>query len=152
VIAKRPSDLVQRAYGLSKAVVRHREALVALALAEIGLRTLPLPVLAKLFGFRLNQAPRSSTDSNGAPSEKASVKANAVARVARRWPFRNTCLRRSVALGLILRSERPVLRLGVVRTETGVRGHAWLELAGRPIGPHDIGEALPLRGPNSGQA
>ncbi len=51
------------------------------------------------------------------------------------WPFRDTCLRRSLVLGWRLRSLSPVLRLGVAEQDGAYQAHAWLVVAGRSIDP-----------------
>jgi hypothetical protein len=145
VIAGRLVQGVTRWVRVSQTVFQHRRAVGALIVTEVGLRGLPLPTLSRVLGFRLQYSDATGEviavgDSRG----DALAAARSIERVARRWPFGDTCLRRAVALGFILRRERPVLRVGVVRTTRGIRGHAWLEIGGKPVDPNHVGEARPF--------
>lgn len=69
-----------------------------------------------------------------------------VALVLRRWPFGDSCLRRALVLGALLRRFDPRLRVGVARNvedgAQGVTAHAWLETTLGSFG-HD-GRSVPL--------
>lgn len=118
-------------------------ALAAALAVEAGLRVLSLGDLARRLGVRLEDgaahrglesgpAPRGPADGLG-PDDVRRVRA--VERVFRSWPVRKRCLRRSLALGYLLRRRRPVLRIGVGRDERGaIHAHAWIEVGGTPLG------------------
>jgi hypothetical protein len=117
---------------------RDLPVLVPLALAvEIGVRTRPLPSVARLLGCRL----RGTTDPTGRTSLTRSERRRtaAVHILFRHWPFTDpdgACLRRSLLLGWVLRRRDPVLRIGVARTTEPdeLTAHAWLEVQGVSIG------------------
>lgn len=80
-----------------------------------------------------------------APADRATiVEAERLARVTG-WAasyglFRPTCLVRALALEALLSARGvtgSVVRVGVRRAPAGLEAHAWLELAGRPIGERD---------------
>lgn len=62
--------------------------------------------------------------------------AGAVVRIAGTSALEATCLRRSLALWVLLRrgGHEPLLRIGVGRDDARAQMHAWVELAGMPIG------------------
>ena len=104
-------------------------AAVRLAAVEIGLRMRPVPDVAQRAGAPLDLTPAvAPTNGATALSEAESRKLVAVRWVARRLPFDDTCLRRSLAMGHVLRSRGPRLRIGVRRLDGRVLAHAWLEL------------------------
>lgn len=80
-----------------------------------------------------------------APADRAAiVEAERLARVigwaASYGLFRPTCLVRALALEGMLSARGvtgAVVRVGVRRAPAGLEAHAWLELAGRPIGERD---------------
>lgn len=80
-----------------------------------------------------------------APADRATiVEAERLARVigwtASYGLFRPTCLVRALALEALLTARGvtgAVVRIGVRRAPAGLEAHAWLELAGRPIGERD---------------
>ena len=119
---------------------RHGYALIVTmawaAVVEAGLRVLGLPRLARVLGVPLSpSAPTESSPSADpsalTPPQQRRMWATDV--VYRNWPFGDTCLRRALVLGRVLRHERPVLRIGVAR-EDEVRAHAWVETSRRSIG------------------
>jgi hypothetical protein len=121
-------------------------ALFALTVVELGIRTLPLPRLAPILGLTLGvDADDSDVSALEPPDPELLWTVRSVASAARRWPFRDTCLRRALALGWLLRAREPTLRLGAMRTANGVRGHAWLEIDGRALDPHGPAAVRPLR-------
>jgi hypothetical protein len=63
-------------------------------------------------------------------------RARAALRATSFWPFGDTCLRRCLLLGLVLRREKPVLRIGVKRDERGnFSAHSWLQVGDRTLDP-----------------
>jgi hypothetical protein len=63
-----------------------------------------------------------------------------LAAVVRLWPAQVSCLRRSLVLIWLLRCHnvRARLRIGVLKSEAGLLGHAWVDVAGTPV--NDIPE------------
>lgn len=62
--------------------------------------------------------------------------ARAIDRILRRWPFGDTCLRRALILGFLLRRLDPILQIGVRRDDAGdIAAHAWLVVAGTTHDP-----------------
>lgn len=112
---------------------RHVKVAALGVAVELGLRVLRLPRLAALLGIALVDGAdeRQSASSADAPDLRRTVYIESVDRVLRRWPCGNTCLRRALVLGALLRRERPVLMLGVKRDEAGeTAAHAWIEIDG----------------------
>ncbi|MEA2828069.1 MAG: hypothetical protein QOG43_2508 [Actinomycetota bacterium] len=110
-----------------------RELVVALSVAafvEIGVRTLPLPRMARLLGIRLDTDGTVPTGSGPIEMPMWAVpRIRAVRRVSGRWPT-STCLRSSLLLGQRLRALDPCLRIGVRREAGGLKAHSWLEVGG----------------------
>lgn len=123
----------------------HPRSLRVLALAglvEVGLRTMQLPRLAGLLGVSLagETNPGGGHDRAMSGGRQCAVALHSVDRVFRRWPFGDTCLRRALVLGAMLRRRRPVLVIGVKRDETGATlAHAWLEIDGLSLDPSSVG-------------
>lgn len=126
-----------------------------MAVAEVGVRTVPLPRLSRLMGAPLGTAPEAvrGAASGGAPAEPRPPSLTAAERrrvrlafaLGRRWPFADgPCLRQALVAGRALRRHAPALRIGATLDDTGVVGHAWLE-----VGSLEIGRAGPF-GPLSG--
>jgi hypothetical protein len=114
---------------------RHVHVLAVAVAVEIGLYTLPLPRLARLLGVRLAMD-GDALAVPGALPPGIGQQARAMHRVLRRWPFGNSCLRRALVLGHLIRRSEPALHIGVRRDETGaILAHAWLEVAGRTLDP-----------------
>ncbi|TDE07478.1 lasso peptide biosynthesis B2 protein [Jiangella asiatica] len=126
--------------------LREWPALLAAAgvalVVEVGLRVTTLPRLARLLGAPLR------TDDGGdlmPPSTPARLgpsltpatrrRLRAVRRVLRHWPFGDTCLRRALVSGHVLRRLRPVLRVGVAKVDGRIQAHAWLEIDGVSLDP-----------------
>jgi hypothetical protein len=113
--------------------VAHAAALFMLA--ELGLRLVPLPRLA-----RWMHVPVSLADDSAASPPSASPlvfslselrRINAVRRISPHlYGSRRGCLRRALVLGHLLRHRAPVLRLGVHRNDQVFAAHAWLEISG----------------------
>lgn len=103
---------------------------------ELGVRTLPLARLARL--YRVGFGPAADQEP-GPPLDElplwAARRLRVVARVMRRWPVQGECLRHSLVAGQRLRALRPELKLGVATDGAGVVAHAWLAIAGRSLDP-----------------
>ena len=112
---------------------------------EIALRLVDLSTAA-----RWSHAPLVS--SSGEPPSEAQPdqlsgaerrRCIAVDRVSRRWPWGDTCLRRSLATAPALRHHPARLRLGVARTDR-IRAHSWLETPSFSLGLSPDTDYLPL--------
>jgi len=109
---------------------------VAIALAvEVGLRTRPLPRLARRLGVELG-----SPDGPVAPGPLSLPPADrrrtlVALAVMRHWPFDEKCLRRSLVIGYRLRHHRPALVVGVAIAGGDVAAHAWLVVDGVRFDP-----------------
>lgn len=114
-------------------------AIVWISVVEAGLRLRPLPVLARWLGV-----PLDSTRSKAPPPPEVEeqafgrgewIRVRAIDRAISRWPFGDTCLRRSLVWGHALRGRAPKLRIGVARSAEGaVIAHSWLEFDGVSLG------------------
>jgi hypothetical protein len=99
---------------------------------EIGLATTDVGTLARRLQVPLtadlaDPPPVTEVDISALPTaEQRSY--SAVEWVLDRWPFRGTCLRRSLATGFFLRRHHPILRLGLI--DDGRTAHAWVEAGG----------------------
>ncbi|GAA2743237.1 hypothetical protein GCM10009868_16230 [Terrabacter aerolatus] len=127
---------VRAAEGLRRA----RDAAAALAIAclvEVGVRVVRLPELAAWLGVPLSTEPLAPTDPDTRVDLPACAKRRLAAteRVMRHWRFGDTCLRRALVAGCLLRRLHPVLRIGVTKVEGEVRAHAWIEIEGRTHDP-----------------
>ncbi len=109
---------------------------VLLCLAEVGLRTLPLPRLAALMKVRLSSAAVPVTAPALMPYWTES-RLRATHRVTHRWPVgpEGKCLRASLVAGNRLRSLDPELVIGVRRDAAQVRAHAWIVVCGGSLDP-----------------
>lgn len=115
---------------------RETAAVVAVAVAvEVGLRVTTLPRLARALGVRLDGPPADPADPLAVLPAWTRLPLSRVEAVLRRWPWDDTCLRRSLVAGQRLRGLDPVLRVGVRHgAQPGaVAAHAWLEVGGRRI-------------------
>lgn len=103
-------------------------ATVIVATVELGLRFCRIERLAWLLGVPVDATPAdpppAGTDDVGDLSPDELVSCWAVDWVLGRWTYDATCLRRSLALGFVLRKRHPRLRLGLM--EDGVTAHAWV--------------------------
>ena len=108
-----------------------RLAMLALA-AEVGIRVLPLPVVARLLDVSLAKPVDRPGVATLPDLSAAEVRGIRMARaLMHRWPWgRGVCLRRSLLLGHVLRRHDPWLRVGVAREDERIRAHAWLEIRG----------------------
>jgi hypothetical protein len=112
--------------------------------AEVAVRALPLPSVARLFRIELTDDAPASGSQPELP-EWALIRWRVVKRVMRHWPGGGACLRQSLVAGSRLRRLRPTMRLGVARAAGRIQAHAWLEVAGWSLDPSagDYG-VLPL--------
>lgn len=108
------------------------------AVVEIGLRTVKLPVLARLLGvsLRLDLQPTPHAPSGRvsfSPRERQRLR---VARtVLRHRPFNGTCLRRSLIAAWVLRKRDHGVRIGVRKAGDTMAAHSWLEVDGISLEP-----------------
>ena len=142
---RRALQLAKRASRLPRAHLQAVVATVALAfVVEAGVRLLPLPRLARALGVPLSSSPPMGGPRRGdlsilTPREQRRVWATDA--VFRRWPFGDTCLRRALVLGRVLRHQQPVLRIGVARDQD-VLAHAWVETSLLSIGSEPAYQTL----------
>lgn len=129
--------------------LREWPEIVAVALVaagvEVGVRTVPLPRLARLVGVPLDTGAHRARPAGlrGEPSARTRRQLRATRRVMRHWPYGDTCLRHALVLGQRLRRLSPSLRVGVAKVDGEVRAHAWLEVDGGVLDP--IGGAATYR-------
>lgn len=111
-----------------------RVALAALGV-EATLRLLTLPAAARVAGVGL----RLDGGEDGDPcrelrlTQQESRDLELALRVLRRGPVDDSCLRRSLLIGHLLRRRGPVLRIGVAKRDGQVRAHAWLVVEGASL-------------------
>jgi hypothetical protein len=100
---------------------------------ELGLRRNDLPALCRKLGIEcdLRSAAPPATEHVVLP-RRTRTAVLACAYAVARWPMGNTCLRRCLVLGRLLRSLEPVLRIGV-RRDGELSVHSWLEIGGRTL-------------------
>ena len=106
---------------------------VLIAAAEVAVRVAPIGTSARVFGVSLvSQVGEGSALPTLSASEARGVRA--VRRILPRiYGSERGCLRRSLALGHVLRAHDPVMRIGVARRDGEFSAHAWIELNGVPI-------------------
>jgi hypothetical protein len=125
----------------------HLAAAGATALiVEAGLRTMPLPRLARLLGAPLDVSELTAPAGRPELGPGELRRERAALRVLRHWPWGDTCLRRALVVGGRLRRLHPVLRVGVAKMDGRVCAHAWLEIDGASLDPSGAATFLPLRG------
>lgn len=117
----------------------------AALVVEVGLRVTTLPRLARLVGapLRLDSGgdlmPSSSeqlgTGLTARLDPRLRRRLRSARRVLRHWPFGDTCLRRALVTGYVLRRRHPVLRVGVAKVDGRIQAHAWLEVDGVSLDP-----------------
>lgn len=107
---------------------------------ELGLRTLPLPVLGRCLGIRVVRRPRAGRARATAPADAVADAVRVVDAIYRRRPRAGRCLRRALVLGALLGRYGPALRIGVAKRETEFSAHAWVEVSGMlmPDLPEDV--------------
>lgn len=118
---------------------------VVALLVEVGLRTLPLPRLARLVGAPLDVTPRGPAGGRPDLDGRALRRERSAVRVMRHWPWGDTCLRRALVVGQRLQWLRPVLRVGVAKLDGEVSAHAWLEVGGAALDPSGAASFVPLQ-------
>lgn len=106
-------------------------AAIVLVVAEQRLRTSDISRVAGLFRVPIafEDRPAAPNGDDSALSDNERRRIRQAEWVLARWRYPATCLRRSLIVGLILRSRRPVLRLGLM--PDGLTAHAWVEAEGR---------------------
>jgi hypothetical protein len=103
---------------------------------EVGLRRHALPEVCQRLGVGLGDALPDLAGTAVPSRDWLARRVRAVHRVGRHWPYGDTCLRRCLVLGSLLRRTGPVLVLGVRRgAGSSVEAHSWLEIDGRPVDP-----------------
>jgi len=107
-------------------------AAVTAVRVERDLRRKPLPELCAELGIELGTVHHAAPAVAIAPVGAAHWRA--ARRVLRVWPAADTCLRRSLVAGSLLRDRHPVLRVGVGRDGKPLAAHAWLEIDGAAVG------------------
>lgn len=115
------------------------KVVAALTAVEIGLRTLDVARLSRVFRTPLSpseQAPAPPTAGASAISPSEVRLLWAIDWVGRRWLFPVTCLRSALLIGVVLRRRHPVLRLGIM--PDGVTAHAWVEAEGVSYGAGEV--------------
>jgi len=124
------------------------ETVAVYVVAELGVRLVGLPRLARWLGMELaldGQPPAPlGSPVRLAPSERRRL--IMAQKVARRWPLgAGQCLRVSLVSGWVLRRHAPRLRLGVQSTrEARLMGHAWVEVGGMAVTDPGGPALLPL--------
>lgn len=127
---------------------------------ECGLRTTRLPRLCAHLGITLSPlgAPETAPGSepvtaHGAPrklfTDREVRMTRATRAVLRRGPFPDTCLRRSLAAGTVLRAHLPELYIGVNKVDGRVSAHAWLVVDGVNLDPSGAANFAVLGRPRS---
>jgi len=117
--------------------------------AELGIRVVRLPRLARWLGMELDLDGRKPAPA-GSPSWLTPLERRRlvmVQRVAHHWPLgTGQCLRVSLVSGWALRQHGPRLRLGVQSTRGGQPvGHAWVEVDGLSVTDPGVPALLPMR-------
>lgn len=112
-------------------------ALGAMVVIEVSLRASDLPGTCRRLRVGLDLTSPTASPTQQAILPRRTRRAVLVSRVvAAWWPAGDTCLRRCLLIGHRLRSLRPVLRIGVRRTDQGeFSAHSWLEFDGRTLDP-----------------
>lgn len=118
------------------------------AVAEVGIRVVPLPTLAAWTGATLattEPAAGSAQEVQGKPHLSGSElrRLRLVDALAKRWPLgTGPCLRQALVAGRVLRRHHPILRVGAALSDTDVVAHAWLEVGAFELGRSDDFTAL----------
>lgn len=122
-------------------LVQVRAAVNALALlsaVELALRATSFTTVARWCGAQVTSGEHALMSEPDAPvlSEPQRARLRAIASAARRWPLGppGGCLRHCLAAAYVLRRHGPYIRLSVsTDSESVLRAHAWLEIAGAAI-------------------
>ncbi|MFE7407841.1 lasso peptide biosynthesis B2 protein [Isoptericola sp. NPDC057559] len=118
-----------------RAVPRAVRFVGALLLLEGRLRRWGLPRLADRYGLALlsSPAPAAGNLDLAALDDREVQDLRVLRRVLRLPGVNGTCLRSSVLAGQVLRRHRPALVLGVAKSDSVVRAHAWLRIDDRDL-------------------
>jgi hypothetical protein len=137
--SSRPTKLQQFRTGILRTspgkLVALAQVGALLLLAELLLRTVPFPKVAKAFRVTVPASdghPQGTTTAPFILSRREKDNLWAVRRLAPEiYGEERGCLRRSVVLGFLLREHAPLLRIGVQR-DSGqhLRAHAWIDVGG----------------------
>jgi hypothetical protein len=134
-VARRSARGARAAAARAGTALRLVHVALAAAGVEAALRFLRLPTVARLAGVELRLdggwRPAPSGDLPLTPRESRAVEL--AVSVLRRGPIDDSCLRRSLLVGHLLRRRRPVLEIGVTKRDGVVRAHAWLEVQGATL-------------------
>lgn len=151
----RPAAALRRTARLVRAAPWLLEAVAVVTGVEAGLRVLRLPTLARLCGLVLDPAGLSpaaqARPGQLALSPRTRRRVRAGLAVLARGPFPDTCLRRALVLGWVLRARRPRLLVGVRREGGELQAHAWVVVDGVDLDPMSSRAYTPLV-PASGAA
>jgi hypothetical protein len=122
------------------------EAVLYFAAAQVALWLPPRLLLGRLVRAAIADGPSRETE---ASLPRAMLRVTSA--VARRWPGGALCLQRSLVLLWLLRRRgvSSKLRIGVKKSPEALLAHAWVEVAGQPIGdssgsPFHIEQFAPL--------
>lgn len=105
--------------------LRLARALGLVCFVEAGLHMVSVKRLARVLGINVG-FDRGRSDNENSVGPKAGDPELALAYRTLRVP--DTCLRRALALGFILRRHKPTLRFGSREQDGQLLHHAWLEL------------------------
>jgi hypothetical protein len=112
------------------------KVLCLLGAAEMGVRFVSLPLLARRFGLSVGDIELSRCSSAYPKLSRRELRnLRILARLAPHWPFcKGPCLRHALVAGRLLRRHGPVLRIGASLDGGDVLGHAWVEVGTLTIG------------------
>lgn len=104
---------------------------------EAALRVSTLPAVCRRLGVGLDLDSAAAAGAGvWSVPRRYEAQVRALLRASRWWPFGDTCLRRCLLLGMLLRNEHPVLRIGIRRDLEGTFGaHSWLEVGDATLDP-----------------
>lgn len=143
-----PSAAIRRAGRALRYAPWLLEAVLVATGVELGLRTLRLPVLARACGLIFDPAAPSPADAAHAGSlalgPRTIRRVRSGLAVLARGPFPDTCLRRALVLGWVLRRRRPHLLVGVRRSDGELLAHAWVVVDGVDLDPMSSRAYVPL--------
>jgi hypothetical protein len=122
------------------------EAAMLLVVGRLGLVALQFSVLRRALGRGVRMIGTSGSQTSAVPASRIGW---AIAAVARRLPFRSTCLLESLAADAMLRRRgyASEIRFGVRPPSGGVlAAHAWVEHEGAVVfgAMHELSEYSPL--------
>lgn len=120
------------------------------AVIEIGLRKTTLSHISRICGIRVQvdgKHGRPGTAAEIVLSNQERRQLDFAGRVLRRGPFQDTCLRRAMLAGRVLRHRDHAVRIGVRKVDGAVKAHAWLELDGVSLDPDAVDFYRPLLDP-----